>query len=496
MTNPNIYETSASDKKAPLKYEAGQNKAEAKILKEETNKAINEVKGQVIYDAIYGNKEFTNSPTQFLKMENYEKTDPKDTSDSYVNMNQSFRYIRYNIDGAWALYNQLWKWYEYKKDTPKKVFEHIIAQLKKLWVDRKYENGQRVINNFATDKDFLYGIWLYQSLVQKQMNWTSKKDFRVGPNTLKSFLNNAQITELKVKAEKQESAEDEEVNLNHAFENAKPSTLKGKSIIEQTEKTKTELTEVKEQSKSENKKEIEKTAFENLSTDEKIDYVVNNPQLMEGTGFTLRKLDFKEDGSEIYLNASWSNLGQTKSFDLALKKFLHQKIDGTFNTGITKLIEQFEDGLGKDYWLIRLKKFLEEKSRKGYSQDIEPTIIPHTREEKKKSHIKIVNPEIIPTQEKKDGWFLIPTEINKLEEDFFTQKNEKKRETFRKIGKAYDKLLTTQTWEQKQKIIQILEDKAKISEASFNKSNAEKYLREKEFYASRADDLREKLNKI
>ena len=67
----------------------------------------------------------TISTYQFTNQENYTDTDFTDKTDTYVNMNSSFRYIRYNIGGAGTLYNQLAEGNDFIKDSPKKVFESI-----------------------------------------------------------------------------------------------------------------------------------------------------------------------------------------------------------------------------------------------------------------------------------------------------------------------------------------------------------------------------------
>jgi hypothetical protein len=79
---------------------------------------------KIIEDAIYDEK-VTKSAYQFTNQETYTNTDFNDKTDTYVNMNTSFRYIRYNIGGAGTLYNQLNEGNNFAKDSPKKIFETI-----------------------------------------------------------------------------------------------------------------------------------------------------------------------------------------------------------------------------------------------------------------------------------------------------------------------------------------------------------------------------------
>jgi hypothetical protein len=54
---------------------------------------------KIIQEAIY-NEKVTKSAYQFTDQETYTNTDFNDKTDTYVNMNTSFRYIKYNIGGA------------------------------------------------------------------------------------------------------------------------------------------------------------------------------------------------------------------------------------------------------------------------------------------------------------------------------------------------------------------------------------------------------------
>jgi hypothetical protein len=54
---------------------------------------------KIIKEAIYDEK-VTTSDYQFTNQETYTNTDFNDKTDTYINMNTSFRYIKYNIDGA------------------------------------------------------------------------------------------------------------------------------------------------------------------------------------------------------------------------------------------------------------------------------------------------------------------------------------------------------------------------------------------------------------
>ena len=154
---------------------------------------------QVVYNSV-NNENLTESGYQFSNEDVYDNTDFSDKTDTYVNMNTSYRYIKFNVDGAGDFYNQLGEWSDFQKDSPKKVFTNLKNRFVELGFNKKFENGQRKTVEMNSDKDFLYVIWLFQAVVENNVDWASKKDFRVWPNTLKSLAKN-----IKFETEKQET---------------------------------------------------------------------------------------------------------------------------------------------------------------------------------------------------------------------------------------------------------------------------------------------------
>lgn len=151
----------------------------------------------IYYKKLYEDKEVTQSTYSFLTNEIYTWTDFNDKTDTYINMNISYRYIKYNVQGAGEKYNQLAEWCDFKKDSPKAVFANIITKLKELWYDKIYKDGKWESNTFQTDLDFMYAIWLFQANVEKSAAEgadLSKKDFRVWPKTLDSLLTATPLT--------------------------------------------------------------------------------------------------------------------------------------------------------------------------------------------------------------------------------------------------------------------------------------------------------------
>lgn len=133
----------------------------------------------------------TISTYQFTNQENYTDTDFTDKTDTYVNMNSSFRYIRYNIGGAGTLYNQLAEGNDFIKDSPKKVFESIKNRLTQLGFNKKVDDqGKLVKFDIQNDQDMLYAIGFFQTIVESKVTNASKKDFRIGPKTLTALLDN------------------------------------------------------------------------------------------------------------------------------------------------------------------------------------------------------------------------------------------------------------------------------------------------------------------
>ena len=114
-----------------------------------------------------------------------------DKTDTYINMNTSFRYIKYNIGGAGTLYNQLNEGNDFKKDSPKKVFETLKNRFVKLWYNKKEnEKGKFEEFDIQNDQDILYVIGFFQAITENKTPNASKKDFRIGPKTLTALLDN------------------------------------------------------------------------------------------------------------------------------------------------------------------------------------------------------------------------------------------------------------------------------------------------------------------
>ena len=160
---------------------------------------------KMVQEAIYDNN-VTQSQYQFTQQEKYTNTDFNDKTDTYINMNTSFRYIKYNIDGAWTLYNQLWEGNNFKTDTPKKVFETITKRCVELWYNKK-ENEEGNLESFdiQNDQDILYVIGFFQSITENKVQNASKKDFRVWPKTLSALLDDTNTLKYTTKTKETET---------------------------------------------------------------------------------------------------------------------------------------------------------------------------------------------------------------------------------------------------------------------------------------------------
>lgn len=161
---------------------------------ETTQKKIENLKilsvSKIIKAAIYDEK-VTKSAYQFTDQETYTNTNFMDKTDTYINMNTSFRYIKYNIGGAGTLYNQLNEGNDFKKDSPKKVFETLKNRFVKLWYNKKEnEKGKFEEFDIQNDQDILYVIGFFQAITENKTPNASKKDFRIGPKTLTALLDN------------------------------------------------------------------------------------------------------------------------------------------------------------------------------------------------------------------------------------------------------------------------------------------------------------------
>ena len=150
----------------------------------------------------------TISNYQFTNQDSYTDTDFTDKTDTYVNMNSSFRYIRYNIGGAGTLYNQLAEGNNFTKDSPKKVFESIKNRLTQLGFNKKVDDqGKLVKFDIQNDQDMLYAIGFFQTIVESKVTNASKKDFRIGPKTLTALLDNTSTIDASSKPETQTTSE-------------------------------------------------------------------------------------------------------------------------------------------------------------------------------------------------------------------------------------------------------------------------------------------------
>lgn len=146
------------------------------------------VASSIIQKAIY-TEALTSSAYQFTNQETYEKTDINDKTDTYINMNTSYRYIKYNIEGAGLLYNKLGEGNDFVKDSPKKVFENIKNRLITLGFNQKTDqNGILTTFQPQNDADILYMVWFFQTYIEHKVPDASKKDFRIGPKTLQALL--------------------------------------------------------------------------------------------------------------------------------------------------------------------------------------------------------------------------------------------------------------------------------------------------------------------
>lgn len=194
MGTPDIGPVKAEyDSETANKYD---NYLEEEIKKshETTESDLEDIKiaaiSKTLKENIYSSN-LTISTYQFTDQESYTDTDFTDKTDTYVNMNSSFRYIRYNIGGAGTLYNQLAEGNDFKKDSPKKVFESIKSRLTQLGFNKKVDDqGKLVKFDIQNDQDMLYAIGFFQTIVESKVTNASKKDFRIGPKTLTALLDN------------------------------------------------------------------------------------------------------------------------------------------------------------------------------------------------------------------------------------------------------------------------------------------------------------------
>ena len=182
------------DSNVAEKYDANTTAEIEKKRQEQQKLDETAVLADVYYEQLYKDSKVTQSSYSFLTSETYTDTDIADKTDTYINMNTSYRYIKYNVNKAGDWYNELYPDCDRTKDSPKKVFDAIIKKLKLRWYDKIYKNGKWEQNTFTTDLDFMYALWLFQAIAEKSATWTtnlSKKDFRVWPKTLITLLQTA-----------------------------------------------------------------------------------------------------------------------------------------------------------------------------------------------------------------------------------------------------------------------------------------------------------------
>ena len=186
------------DVEATKEMEAQEGKNE--IIKEtqeelkETQEELENLKflqnsSNTIKEAIYNNPKLTKSTYQFTDQETYTNTNFSDKTDTYINMNTSFRYIKYNVSGAGALYNQLNEGNNFRTDSPKKVFETIKNRFVTLWFNKRV-NEQWKLETFEikNDTDMLYVIGFFQTFLKDKLQDSSNIDFRIWPKTLGALL--------------------------------------------------------------------------------------------------------------------------------------------------------------------------------------------------------------------------------------------------------------------------------------------------------------------
>lgn len=178
--------------------EAEQKTKSAEVIAEASDDVQNQktlTVSEIIKNAIYS-PTLTQSAYQFTAQENYDKTDVNDKTDTYVNMNTSYRYIKFNLEGAGDLYNKLWAGNDFSKDSPKKVFENIKNRLVQLWFNKKInEQGKLETLDVKNDADMLYMTGFFQTMIENKVQDASKKDFRIGPKTLKALLDDGNTLE-------------------------------------------------------------------------------------------------------------------------------------------------------------------------------------------------------------------------------------------------------------------------------------------------------------
>jgi len=174
--------------------------------------------------------EYEVSDTSFVNMDSYTNTDFSDKTDTYVNMNTSYRLIKYDQKWAWKAYNNLlsvmWKSGDYKTDFPSTVFGNITSRFNQLGINNHVSWG-----SIDDDRKFIHATGIFQWVVEKKTNVInpSKKDFRIGVKTLTALADSSVVSRMQeitnwspvlTDAEKIDNAKDEaETKLNNVDEN-------------------------------------------------------------------------------------------------------------------------------------------------------------------------------------------------------------------------------------------------------------------------------------
>lgn len=302
-------------------YDKKVSEEKVKIEKSDTHQTAEEIENfkissisKIIKETIY-TEALTSSPYQFTEEEIYNKTDVNDKTDTYINMNTSFRYIKYNIDGAGTLYNQLNEGNDFRTDSPQKVFASLKNRFVRLWFNQKVnEQGELETFDPKNDTDLLYMIGFFQTIIENKIQDPSKKDFRVWPLTLKALLDNNNSLEQKntTQTNNDENLDDNNEKATDTQENLPNKTEKElkelkKEIIENTTTPPTDNTIEKDwttQTDNAAKEAFEKDWL-NQSTDTKknTETTTNEIEQQEkiGTREFPKVKDIYEKGSEAYL---------------------------------------------------------------------------------------------------------------------------------------------------------------------------------------------------
>lgn len=182
------------------KYDAATH-MEVEKAKKESQKSEQDLLWDIYYKNLYLDKKFTTSKTNISQLITYPWTDFTDKTDTYINMNSSYRFIKYNIGGASEKYNQLikvlGKEWSAKKDSAKIMFANIAERLQALGYDKIYKEGKREKNPFSDDRDFMYSLWLFQIAMQRKWLSTSGADFRIWPKTLSALIDGSVVSPTK-----------------------------------------------------------------------------------------------------------------------------------------------------------------------------------------------------------------------------------------------------------------------------------------------------------